>query len=92
MIETVQCLDNQRGFLLIKVDSVDCIENFIHHDAEPGESRESRNAVDGGYLARLDGRVPYRDPLLKLFKLVREGHRNERICFLQSRWPAIHKG
>ena len=40
MIEAVQSLYDQYDFLLIKVDSVNCVENFVHNDAEPGESGE----------------------------------------------------
>ena len=38
MIEAVQRLHDQYGFLLIRVDSVDCVENLVHHDAELGKS------------------------------------------------------
>ena len=58
MIEAVQSFYDQCGFLLIRVDSIDCVENFIHHDAEPGKSCENRNTVDGRRLASHNGGVP----------------------------------
>ena len=92
MIEAIQSLYNQRGFLLIRIHSVDCVENPIHHDAEPGKSCESGNTVNGGFLDCYGGGVPNRDPLLKLFKPICEGYWHKRICFLQSRWSTKDEG